>query len=167
MSSVTDRRGVLSAQRRRDRLVRGRPRLLFLTPAVVLVGPLAPLPFALTVGRGFLDDAVVDPSFAGLSSYARLVTDPVIVRSSINTLFWLVGTVVIPVGLGLAIAALTNSVSWGKYARLAIVLPYALSGTAVAVVWNFVLQDTGALNSLFAWDRPRRPRPVLAAELAR
>ncbi|MCZ4328130.1 MULTISPECIES: carbohydrate ABC transporter permease [Brachybacterium] len=148
MSSVTDRRGVLSAQRRRDRLVRGRPRLLFLTPAVVLVGLLALLPFALTVGRSFLDDAVVDPSFAGLSSYARLVTDPVIVRSSINTLFWLVGTVVIPVGLGLAIAALTNSVSWGKYARLAIVLPYALSGTAVAVVWNFVLQDTGALNSL-------------------
>lgn len=148
MSSVTDRRGVLSAQRRSDRLVRGRPRLLFLTPAVVLVGLLALLPFALTVGRSFLDDAVVDPSFAGLSSYARLVTDPVIVRSSINTLFWLVGTVVIPVGLGLAIAALTNSVSWGKYARLAIVLPYALSGTAVAVVWNFVLQDTGALNSL-------------------
>lgn len=148
MSSVTDRRGVLSAQRRRDRLVRGRPRLLFLTPAVALVGLLALLPFALTVGRSFLDDAVVDPSFAGLSSYARLVTDPVIVRSSINTLFWLVGTVVIPVGLGLAIAALTNSVSWGKYARLAIVLPYALSGTAVAVVWNFVLQDTGALNSL-------------------
>ncbi|MCT1910238.1 carbohydrate ABC transporter permease [Brachybacterium paraconglomeratum] len=148
MSSVTDRRGVLSAQRRRDRLVRGRPRLLFLTPAVVLVGLLALLPFALTVGRSFLDDAVVDPSFAGLSSYSRLVTDPVIVRSSINTLFWLVGTVVIPVGLGLAIAALTNSVSWGKYARLAIVLPYALSGTAVAVVWNFVLQDTGALNSL-------------------
>lgn len=148
MSSVTDRRGVLSAQRRRDRLVRGRPRLLFLTPAVVLVGLLALLPFALTVGRSFLDDAVVDPSFAGLSSYARLVTDPVIVRSSINTLFWLVGTVVIPVGLGLAIAALTNSVSWGKYARLAIVLPYALSGTAVAVVWNFVLQDDGALNSL-------------------
>src|SRR5699024_3069854 len=132
----------------RDRLVRGRPRLLFLTPAVVLVGLLALLPFALTVGRSFLDDAVVDPSFAGLSSYARLVTDPVFVRSSINTLFWLVGTVVIPVGLGLAIAALTNSVSWGKYARLAIVLPYALSGTAVAVVWNFVLQDTGALNSL-------------------
>ncbi|MEJ6544726.1 hypothetical protein PQI65_16210 [Brachybacterium paraconglomeratum] len=80
MSSVTDRRGVLSAQRRRDRLVRGRPRLLFLTPAVVLVGLLALLPFALTVGRSFLDDAVVDPSFAGLSSYARLVTDPVIVR---------------------------------------------------------------------------------------
>ncbi|WP_212591350.1 carbohydrate ABC transporter permease [Brachybacterium timonense] len=148
MSSVTDRRDVLSAQRRRDRIVRGRPRLLFIAPAVFLVGLFALLPFALTFGRSFLDDAVVDPSFAGLSSYARLVTDPVIVRSSINTLFWLLGTVVIPVGLGLAIAALTNSVSWGKYARLAIVLPYALSGTAVAVVWNFVLQDTGALNSL-------------------
>lgn len=148
MSALTDGRDVLSEQRRRDRVARSRPRLLFLAPAVALVGLLALLPFAITIGRSFLDDSVVDPGFAGLSSYARLVTDPVIVRSSINTLFWLVGTVVIPVGLGLAIAALTNSVSWGKYARLAIVLPYALSGTAVAVVWNFVLQDAGALNSL-------------------
>lgn len=148
MSALTDGRDVLSEQRRRDRVARSRPRLLFLAPAVALVGLLALLPFVITIGRSFLDDSVVDPGFAGLSSYARLVTDPVIVRSSINTLFWLVGTVVIPVGLGLAIAALTNSVSWGKYARLAIVLPYALSGTAVAVVWNFVLQDAGALNSL-------------------
>lgn len=161
-----DRRGseararTLAAQKRRDRVTRGRPRALFLLPAVLLVGILSIVPFVVTVGRSFLDDAVVDPSFSWLSSYERLVTDPVIVKSMLNTLMWLVGTVVIPVGLGLAIAALTNSVSWGKYARLAIVLPYALSGTAVAVVWNFVLQDTGALNSLLegiglgSWAQP-------------
>ncbi|MBA8992037.1 multiple sugar transport system permease protein [Curtobacterium pusillum] len=133
--------------RRRDRLTRGRPRLLFLLPAVLLVGVLSLLPFVMTVWRSLFDDAVIDPSFNWFASYARLVTDPVIIKSLVNTVMWLVGTVVIPVGLGLAIAALTNSVNWGKWARLAIVLPYALSGTAVAVVWNFVLQDTGALNS--------------------
>lgn len=148
MSTAADTQAALATQRQGNRAARSRPRLLFLAPAVVLVGALALLPFALTVGRSFLDDSVINPEFAGLASYARLVTDPVILRSSINTLFWLVGTVVIPVGLGLVIAALTNSVSWGRYARLAIVLPYALSGTAVAVVWNFVLQDAGALNSL-------------------
>ncbi|MFC0672335.1 carbohydrate ABC transporter permease [Brachybacterium hainanense] len=148
MSTILDPQAALAAQRRRDRLVRGAPRLAFLAPAVLLVALLALLPFTITVGRSFLDDSVTDPGFAGLASYARLVTDPVIVLSSVNTLFWLVGTVVIPVGLGLAIAALTNSVPWGRLARLSIVLPYALSGTAVAVVWNFVLQDSGALNSL-------------------
>lgn len=133
--------------RRRDRITRGRPRLLFLLPAVLLVGVLSLLPFVMTVWRSLFDDAVIDPSFNWFASYARLVTDPVIIKSLVNTVMWLVGTVVIPVGLGLAIAALTNSVNWGKWARLAIVLPYALSGTAVAVVWNFVLQDSGALNA--------------------
>lgn len=143
-----DRDSAVTAHKRRDRVVRGRPRAFFLLPAVLFVGILSLIPFVVTVGRSLLDDSVVDARFNWFQSYARLFTDPVIVQSIINTLMWLVGTVVIPVGLGLAIAALTNSVSWGKYARLAIVLPYALSGTAVAVVWNFLLQDTGALNAL-------------------
>jgi len=136
-----------AALRRRDRVTRGRPRLLFLLPAVALVGMLSLVPFFATVWRSLFDDAIIDPQFNWLASYVRLISDPVIVKSLVNTLMWLVGTVIIPVGLGLAIAALTNSVNWGKWARLAIVLPYALSGTAVAVVWNFVLQDSGALNS--------------------
>jgi multiple sugar transport system permease protein len=146
--TVPDRTDALRKQRRRDRVVRGRPRAAFLIPALALVGILSLLPFVLTVWRSFFDDAVIDPQFNWFASYSRLVTDPVIVKSIVNTLMWLVGTVMIPVGLGLAIAALTNSVPWGKWARLSIVLPYALSGTAVAVVWNFVLQDVGALNSL-------------------
>lgn len=122
-------------------------RLGFLSVAVLLIAVLNLVPFVYTVYRSFFSDAVVDPSFNGLGSYARIVTDPVILRSLLNTLFWLIGTVILPVGLGLAIAAMTNSVNWGPIARLSIVLPYALSGTAVAVVWNFVLQDSGALNA--------------------
>lgn len=130
-----------------DGVGNSRSRLLFLAPAVIVIGSLSLLPFIMTVWRSFFDDAVVDSQFNWFASYARLITDPVILKSLVNTLLWLIGTVIIPVGLGLAIATLTNSVNWGKYARLAIVLPYALSGTAVAVVWNFVLQDAGALNS--------------------
>lgn len=135
------------SERMREGLIRARPRLLFLLPAVALVASLSLVPFFMTVWRSLFDDAVIDPQFTWLSSYTRLVSDPVIVKSLVNTLMWLGGTVIIPVGLGLAIATLTNTVNWGKWARLAIVLPYALSGTAVAVVWNFVLQDSGALNS--------------------
>lgn len=122
-------------------------RALFLALAVLLVGALNLVPFVYTLIRSFFSDAYIDPAFNGLGSYERIVTDPVILRSLLNTLLWLVGTVILPVGLGLAIAALTNTVKWGPVARLGIVLPYALSGTAVAVVWNFVLQDSGALNS--------------------
>lgn len=124
-------------------------RALFLALAVLLVGALNLVPFVYTLIRSFFSDAYIDPAFNGLGSYERIVTDPVIIRSLLNTLLWLIGTVILPVGLGLVIAALTNTVKWGPVARLGIVLPYALSGTAVAVVWNFVLQDSGALNSFF------------------
>ncbi|MGQ7787280.1 carbohydrate ABC transporter permease [Nesterenkonia sp. K-15-9-6] len=137
----------LARIRRRGCITRGRPRLLFLLPAVVLIFGLGLLPFSATVWRSLFDDAVVDPQFNWFASYGRLISDPVIVRSLVNTFLWLIGTVSIPVGLGLAIATVTNSLNWGKWARLAIVLPYALSGTAVAVVWSFMLQDSGAVNS--------------------
>jgi multiple sugar transport system permease protein len=61
---------------------------------------------------------------------------------------WVVGTVVLPFVLGLAIAILTNTTRWSRLARLCVVLPYALSGSAVAVVWNFMLTTDGAVNQV-------------------
>ncbi|MEW2549937.1 sugar ABC transporter permease [Streptomyces sp. NPDC047002] len=119
----------------------------FLLPAVALVTVLSTVPFVLTLWRSFHDDRFVHPGWAGVGSYVQMLSDPVVLRSLLNTLFWLVGTVVLPVGLGLLVAVMTDRLSWGRWARTAVVLPYALSGSAVAVVWNFLLQDNGALNS--------------------
>lgn len=118
----------------------------FLAPAVLLVTALLTAPFAATLYRSFFNDRLVNQGFTGIDNYERLFSDPAILRSLLNTLFWLVGTVVLPIGLGLSIAVMTNSVSWGRTARLAVVIPYAISGSAVAVVWNFILQSNGALN---------------------
>ncbi|OCC08013.1 carbohydrate ABC transporter permease [Streptomyces sp. PTY087I2] len=117
----------------------------FLAPAVVLVSALLLLPFATTVHRSFYDDRRVS-GFAGLDNYALFLNDPVLTRSIQNTLMWVVGTVALPLLLGLAIAVLTHSGGWSRVARLVVVLPYALSGSAVAVVWNFVLNTDGAAN---------------------
>ncbi|MYS56654.1 ABC transporter permease subunit, partial [Streptomyces sp. SID6013] len=65
-----------------------------------------------------------------------------------NTLMWVVGTVALPFVLGLAIACMTNSGRFSRLARLCVVLPYALSGSAVAVVWNFMLTTDGAVNQV-------------------
>lgn len=123
-------------------------RWFYLVPAFALVGLWALAPAAYTLWRSFFGDEFVHAKFTGLAGYGQVLTDPAIIRSMINTVIWLIGTVIIPGGLGLAIAALTESVSWGRWARMLIVLPYALSGTAVAVVWNFMLQENGAVNDM-------------------
>lgn len=119
----------------------------FLAPAVLLVGALLLLPFATTVYRSFFDDRRVS-GFAGLDNYVLFLNDPVLFKSIQNTLMWVVGSVALPMVLGLAIAVLTHAGGWSRVARLLVVLPYALSGSAVAVVWNFVLTTDGAANQV-------------------
>ncbi|QHY93549.1 Lactose transport system permease protein LacF [Streptomyces sp. S4.7] len=119
----------------------------FLAPAVLVVSALLLLPFASTVYRSFFDDRRIS-GFAGLDNYALFLSDPALTRSIQNTLMWVVGTVALPMVLGLAIAVLTHSGGWSRGARLLVVLPYALSGSAVAVVWNFVLTTDGAANQV-------------------
>lgn len=118
----------------------------FLVPAAVFVTALLTVPFVVTFYRSFFNDRFIHQGFAGIDNYQRMFSDPAVLKSLLNTLLWLVGTVVLPIGLGLAIAVMTNAVKWGRVARLAVVLPYAISGSAVAVVWNFMLQSDGALN---------------------
>lgn len=123
----------------------------FLVPAIVFVTALLTVPFLVTLYRSFFNDRLINQSFTGVSNYTRIFADPAVLRSLLNTLFWLIGTVVLPIGLGLAVAVMTNSVAWGRVARLAVVLPYAISGSAVAVVWNFMLQSSGAVNQALSF----------------
>lgn len=125
---------------------------LFLSPAVLLVAVLLLLPFLVTLYQSFTAyDGLSAPRFTGLDNYTELVTDPSFLRSLLNTFMWTVGTLVLPVALGLLIAVLTNSTGWAMWLRYAFVLPYAISGTATAVVWGFILRSDGALNQALAF----------------
>ncbi|CAL9670655.1 carbohydrate ABC transporter permease [Streptomyces sp. enrichment culture] len=121
----------------------------FMAPAVLLVGVVLLAPFATTVYRSFFDDHR-HSGFAGLHNYQLFLTDDALLRSVENTLLWVVGTVALPFALGMLIACLTDATRWSRFARLCVIIPYALSGAAVAVVWNFVLSTDGALNQLLS-----------------
>lgn len=117
----------------------------FLAPAVLFVAALLLTPFAVTVYRSFFSDGRVS-GFDWFTNYGLFLSDPVLAKSIGNTLMWVVGTVVLPLVLGLGIAVMTNGSGWSRVARLLVVLPYAISGSAVAVVWNFILTTDGAAN---------------------
>jgi ABC-type sugar transport system permease subunit len=123
---------------------------LFLAPAVGLVAVLMIVPFLDTAYRSFFADNGFTRTFVGLDNYAALFTSAGFGQTVVNTLMWVAGTLALPVLIGLLIAVGTHELRWGAVARFSLVLPYALSGAATAVVWMFVLRDDGALNSALA-----------------
>jgi multiple sugar transport system permease protein len=120
-----------------------------LLPAVVLVGGWLLWPFVRTAYLSLMDyKGIGTPEFVGIDNYTKLVSDPILSDSFRNTVLWVIGTLLLPVGLGLLIAVLTFELTGGALYRLPFLLPYAISGTAVGVMWEFMLRSNGALNSM-------------------
>ena len=120
----------------------------WLLPALALVGVLLVYPFLRSVYGSLFEDNGFERSFVGLDNYARLAEDPIFSRSLLNTLMWVVGTLLLPVLLGLLIAVATYRMRLGGAVQLLVVLPYAISGAATAVLWNFMLTSDGAVNQV-------------------
>ncbi|HEX2316568.1 MAG TPA: sugar ABC transporter permease [Thermomonospora sp.] len=125
----------------------GRFRPAFVSPAVLLVAVLLYLPFVWTAWLSLTRyDGLGSPEFIGLDNYTRLLDDPALGTSIRNTLLWVLGTTVLPVGLGLLVAVLSYDVKGGGWYRLPFLLPYAMSGAGLGLVWGFILQPEGVAN---------------------
>jgi ABC-type sugar transport system permease subunit len=129
------------------RLLGRSSRYWYLLPAVVLVVVFLVLPFLWTAYWSFTNyGGLATPQFAGLSNYLTLLQDPILFTSFGNTFLWTVGSLLLPVGVGLLVAVLTFELIGGALYRLPFLLPYALSGAVVGVLWSFVLRSDGAFN---------------------
>jgi ABC-type sugar transport system permease subunit len=121
----------------------------FLSPGVLLVALLLYAPFLYTVVLSFTAyDGLTDPRWVGLDNFARFLDDPALGTSVRNTLLWVAGTMILPVGLGLVIALLSYGIKGGTWLRLPFMLTYALSGAGLGVIWGFILQSGGAANDV-------------------
>jgi ABC-type sugar transport system permease subunit len=143
--------GVAEAYRQPARTSRSLSRVvpyLFLAPALLLVAVLLLWPFTRTVILSFTDSSGASGgSFVGLDNYTRLASDPILGDAMVNTLLWVIGTLVLPVGLGLLVAVVSFDLDRASFFRLPFLIPYAVSGTAIGVMWEFMLRGNGAINS--------------------
>ncbi|MGW2339692.1 carbohydrate ABC transporter permease [Streptomyces sp. NPDC001661] len=117
-------------------------------PALLFVGVLLVYPFLRSIYGSFFDDNGFTSHYTGLDNFTRLADDPIFGRSLLNTLMWVVGTLLLPVLAGLAIAVATHRMRFGLIAQTVVVLPYAVSGAATAVLWKFILTSEGSLNQV-------------------
>lgn len=90
--------------------------------------------------------------FVGLANYQRLFTDPTYRKSLGNTVVFVVENVPVLVVAGLLLALLLNESMPGlAVIRAAFVAPYLITASAVAIIWQFVLDPTtGLLNAWLA-----------------
>jgi multiple sugar transport system permease protein len=118
---------------------------------VALVAVLLYAPFLWTVFLSLTRfDGLGTPAFVGLKNYVDFLHDPVFPTALRNTLLWVAGALVLPVGLGLLVAVLTSDLRHGTLYRLPFLLPYAFSGAGVAVVWGYIFQPQGAANTVLS-----------------
>jgi multiple sugar transport system permease protein len=93
-------------------------------------------------------NAIGSPKFIGLANYVGLFADPGFVNAVVNTCLWVIGVMVLQVGLGLALAVLVNASPLAELYKRVLYLPATLSGAVTGIVWYFVFDpDLGLLNS--------------------
>ena len=123
----------------------------FMAPGTVLVVLAMYLPVLYTLYLSFTTyDGHSSPALTGLSNYEAMVKDPAFLGAVGNTLLWVVGSLLVPVAVGLLVAYLAFGLPGAGWLRLPFLVPYALSGVAVGVVFTFVLQNDGALSQALA-----------------
>ncbi|PFG44978.1 carbohydrate ABC transporter membrane protein 1 (CUT1 family) [Georgenia soli] len=123
------------------------PARVFVLPGLLIVAVLLYLPFVWTSYLSLTEyNGLGDPEFVGLEKYQAMFADAGFATSLRNTLFWVLGTLVFPVGFGLLIAVLAHGIKGSFWYRVPFLLPYAISGVAVGVIWTFILQSGGALD---------------------
>ena len=134
------------------RSARQRDAWAFMGPGVAVVLLALYVPVLYTVYLSFTEyDGLGDPEWIGVANYVEMFQDPAILVSILNTLAWVGGTLLVPVGLGLIVAYLAYGLPGAAWLRVPFLIPYALSGVAVGVIFSFVLQNGGALSQALAF----------------
>ena len=97
-------------------------------------------------------DLVHPPKFVGLANFANLLRDPLFLKSARVSLSYVLFSVVpvLPLSLGLAVL-FNRSVLIKNLLRSAIFMPVVMPAVVMAVVWTFMYQQDGVINTILGW----------------
>ena len=130
--------------RRRGKIIA----LLFVLPALLLLGALVVYPVLFSIGRSFFDAS--GTSFVGGDNYTEMVRDPATLKAVRNTAIWVVIAPALLTGLGLILAVLVEKVRWATAFKLLLFMPMAVSFLAAGIIFRLAYDedpDKGVLNA--------------------
>lgn len=136
----------------------------FLAPILTFFTVFVLAPMVMGFVTSFFRYTQTEFTFIGLENYIRLFSDQIFIKSLINTLIIVVGSVPIVVFFSLFVASQTyekNVISRSFY-RFVFFLPVVTGSVAVTVVWkwiydplsgilNFVLKNGGVIEQNISW----------------
>jgi multiple sugar transport system permease protein len=137
-----------------------RAALVFLTPALTLIGVFFALPVVAGLVLSLTDfdiyslGSATDTRFVGLDNYASLVDNGVFWIALRNTLYFALvgGPLTIAVALGAALLLNAKAARLKPLFRTIYFAPVVTSIVAVAVVWRFLYHPrVGLLNTMLEW----------------
>ncbi|CAN7415060.1 sugar ABC transporter permease [Microbacterium sp. LjRoot45] len=148
-------RGGMAGQRRRTALVAW----LFALPFLVIFAVFMLGPVIGSFAMSFTDLGVKDlrspfaVNFIAFDNFVALFQDELFVKSIVNTFYFVLVGIPLTMALGLLLAVALNSgiERFRGVFRVGFYTPVVTSIVAVAVVWRFILQDTGLMNTVLSW----------------
>ncbi|MFI6149608.1 carbohydrate ABC transporter permease [Streptomyces sp. NPDC051109] len=135
--------------RRRARNRRRRLAVVFVLPALLLLGALVVYPVVFSFCRSLFDAS--GDRFVGAGNYVAIAHDPATLKAIRNSAIWVVVAPTLLTGLGLVLAVLTEKVRWATAFKLTLFLPMAVSFLAAGIVFRLAYEQDpgrGVLNAV-------------------
>lgn len=123
--------------------------LIFLAPALVLLGALVVYPIIYTFIRSFYDDT--GDAFVGWNNYVTMFTNDSTFTAIRNNIIWVVVAPIMCTVLGLIFAVLMDRIRWSTAFKLIIFMPMAISMLAAGVIFRGMFQEdpnVGVVNAV-------------------
>ena len=122
---------------------------IFLIPALVFVILFLIYPAVHTIIVSFMEwNGISELQWIGFDNYVHMLQDTTFWIAFRNTILWVIGSILIPVTLGLIAALLIYMLPGQKTIKLLLFLPYALSGVVISIMWSYMYRLDGAINGI-------------------
>jgi alpha-glucoside transport system permease protein len=125
--------------------------LLFLGPALVLLGVWIVYPTIRTIIRSFYDRSGED--FVGFQNYETLFTDETLQTAIRNNFLWILIVPAFVTAIGLVFAVLLERIRFSVAFKVAVFMPMAISLFAAGVIWRLMYEkdpEQGTINATIA-----------------
>jgi alpha-glucoside transport system permease protein len=118
--------------------------LLFLLPALVLLGALVVYPIFFSAYRSLFDKS--GDAFVGIDNYQTMFASKATLTAIKNTLIWVVIAPTVVTALGLVFAVLSERVSWSTAFKVVVFMPMAVSFLSAGVTWRLIYEENPNLG---------------------
>lgn len=113
--------------------------LVFLAPALILLGALLVYPVVYTVIRSFFDAS--GSEFVGLDKYFTMFSNDSTFTAIRNNVIWVIVAPVMCTVLGLIFAVMMEKIRWSTAFKLIVFMPMAISMLAAGVIFRGMFQE--------------------------